>query len=90
MELLLKIKVENLFKAKDYTNQKTGETKPSKWKIQGFDKVETENGVQMKLVDVSITDEQYQKVKDKVGQEVTIPVGVYVNEKTLKYGYYGI
>lgn len=90
MELLLKIKVENIFKAKDFQNQKTGELKPSKWKIQGFDKVETAQGVQMKLVDVSITDEQYIKVKDKVGQEVTIPVGVYVNEKTFKHGYYGI
>jgi hypothetical protein len=90
MELLLKMKVENIFKAKDFVNTKTGETKPSKWKVQGFDKIETENGVQMKLIDVSITDDQYMKIKDKVGQEVTLPVGVYVNEKTLKHGYYGI
>lgn len=90
MKLIMEIKIENLYKSKDYINPKTGETKVAKWKVQSFEEIETEHGNQMKLFDVSITDDQYNKLKDQVGKVVQIPVGVYVNDKTNKHGFYGI
>ncbi len=88
MELQVKIKVENIFKAKDFEDKKTGEVKLSKWKIQGFEKIETEHGEQIKLIDISIPDEVYAKIQDKVGQEVTIPVKTFINNN--RVGFYGI
>jgi len=90
MNLLLELKIENLFKAKPFENKTTGELKQSKWKIQAFDFVETEHGQQMKLIDVSITDKQEQMYRDKIGETVSVNVGVYVNDKTLKHGFFGI
>lgn len=88
MELLLKVKVENLFKAKDFTDKKSGEVQKGKWKIQTFDNIETDQGTQMKLVDISIPEETYQKIKDKKGQEVTLTVGTYVSNN--RVGFYGL
>jgi len=88
MELLLKMKIENIFKAKDFEDKKTGETKLSKWKLQGFEKIDTAEGSQIKLIDVSIPDEQYNVLKDKVGQTVTIPVKTFINNN--KVGFYGV
>ena len=34
MELLAKVKIENMFKSKDFTDKKSGETKEGKWKIR--------------------------------------------------------
>ena len=87
MELLIKMKIENIFKAKDFTS-KEGEVKLSKWKLQGFEKVDTAEGSQIKLIDVSIPDEQYNLVKDKVGQTVTIPVKTFINNN--RVGFYGV
>lgn len=86
MELLAKVKIENIFKAKDFT--KDGETKVGKWKIQTFDNIETENGTQMKLVDISIPDELAKSLQEKIGTTVSIPVGTFINNK--KVGFYGL
>jgi len=88
MELLLKIKIENIFKAKNFEDKKTGEIKVSKWKIQGFEKIDTEHGEQIKLIDISITDDFYETIKDKVGQTVSIPVKTFVNNN--RVGFYGV
>ncbi|MDQ1282184.1 MAG: hypothetical protein QG630_535 [Patescibacteria group bacterium] len=88
MKLLLEIKIENIFKANDFTDEKTGQHKIGKWKIQGFDNVETENGMKMKLVDVSVPDEVAFKLKEQIGKVVTIPVGTYVNNG--RAGFYGL
>ena len=88
MELLAKLKVDNIYKAKEFVDKKTGETTPGKWKIQTFEKVESEDGDQMKLIDISIPEERVKDIKDKVGQVVTIPVATFVNNG--KVGYYGV
>jgi hypothetical protein len=88
MELLAKIKVDNIYKSKDFTDKKTGETTPGKWKIQTFEKIKSENGDQMKLIDISIPEERVKDIKDKVGQIVTIPVGTFIQGN--KVGYYGV
>ncbi len=87
MQLLAKVKVENLYKSKDYTDS-NGVVTPGKWKIQTFDEVESEEGTQMKLIDISIPDSLAKELQAKKGQEVTIPVGVYANGK--KVGFYGL
>jgi len=90
VKLILEMKIENIFKAKDFENKATGEIKPSKWKIQTFDEVETEHGKQIKLIDVSITDKQANIYREQIGKVVSVPVGVYVNDKTKKHGYFGV
>jgi len=88
MELLAKVKIENLFKAKDFIDKKSGETTTGKWKIQTFDNIDTEEGMQMKLVDISIPDEQAEKLKNKIGETVSIPVGTFINNNRI--GFYGL
>lgn len=88
MELHAKVKIENLFKAKDFTDKKSGETTPGKWKVQSFEKIETEEGMQMRLIDISIPDELVVKLKDKIGQVVDIPVGTFISKN--KVGFYGL
>ena len=87
-KLILQMKVENVFKSKDFEDKKTGEIKPAKWKIQGFDNVDTAQGMQIKLIDVSVPDEIAFDLKDKIGQEVSIEVGTFVNNG--RVGFYGI
>jgi len=87
MEILAKLKIDNVYKAKDFTS-KEGEVKPGKWKLQTMEKVETEQGVQMKLFDISVPDEVAERYKNKIGETVTIPVATYVNNG--RVGYYGI
>ncbi len=88
MELLVKVKIENLFKAKDFVDKKSGETTTGKWKVQTFDYIETEEGLQMKLMDISISDSMAKSLKDKVGQTVTIPVATYISNN--RVGFYGL
>lgn len=88
MKLLLELKIENIFKSKDFTDRKSGEVKVGKWKVQGFDNIETEQGMQIKLVDVSVPDDVANKIKDQVGKVVSLQVGTFVNNG--RVGYYGI
>lgn len=88
MNLLLELEIENIFKAKDFTDKDSGQVTPSKWKIQALDKVPSENGEQINVVNVSITDETYYKLKDSIGKIVKIPVRTFVNKG--RVGYYGI
>jgi hypothetical protein len=88
MELLAKMKVDNIYKSKDYLDKQSGETTPGKWKIQTFDKVETEEGEQMKLLDISIPESLAKSLKSKVGETVTIPVAPYISNG--RVGYYGL
>lgn len=85
---MLEMKVENVFRAKDFTDTKSGEVKIGKWKIQGFDNVETEQGTQLKLIDVSVPDETAFKLKEQIGKTVSIPVGTFVNNG--RVGFYGL
>ena len=89
MKLLLELKIENMFKSKDFKDKDTGEVKVGKWKIQTFDNIQNDDGSeQLKLYDVSIPDGSVEELKSKIGKVVTIPVGTYVNGG--RVGYYGI
>jgi len=87
MKTILELKIENIFKAKDFTS-KDGEVKIGKYKVQTFNNVETEQGTQMKLVDVSVPDEVAFKLKEQIGKTVSIEVGTFVNNG--RVGYYGL
>ena len=88
MELLAKLKIDNIYKAKDFVDKKSGETTSGKWKLQTFEKVDSEQGQQMKLVDISIPDELAKSLEKKIGETVTIPVATFINNN--RVGYYGI
>ena len=88
MQLLAKVKIENIYKSKDYADKETGAVTPGKWKIQTFEEIKSEEGIQMKLIDISIPDSLAKELQTKKGQEVTIPVGVYSTGK--KVGFYGL
>ena len=88
MKLTLEIKIENLYKAKDFKDEQSGEVTKGKWKIQTFDSIETAEGKQMKLFDVSIPEGTARLLKEKIGTVVKIPVGTYVSNG--RVGYYGL
>jgi hypothetical protein len=88
MELIAKVKLENIFKAKSYKDAKSGEVTEGKWKIQTFENIETDEGIQMKLIDISIPEKLAYTIKDKKGQIIEIPVGTFVQNN--KVGFYGL
>lgn len=88
MKLNLNLTIQNIFKAKDFKDSTSGEITPAKWKIQAFDNVPTENGEQMQVVNISITDEKYYELKDSIGKTVDLAVRTFVNKG--RVGYYGI
>lgn len=88
MELIAKLKIENLYKSKDFKDSKTGDVTAGKWKVQSFQTIESDEGNQMKLIDISVPEEQALKLKSKLGEIVSIPVGTYVNNG--KVGFYGL
>jgi hypothetical protein len=88
MELLAKIKIDNLFRDKEFTDAKSGETKTQKWKIQEIESVVTENGTKTKLNTISITEEFYEKIKDKLGHVVSVSVKPW--NANGKSGFYGV
>ena len=88
MKLIAKFRLENIYRSKDFKDKETGEVRAGKWKVQTFDKVEGDEGVRMKLIDISIPDSLAEKLQDKIGQEVSIPVDVY--KVGNKIGFYGL
>lgn len=91
MELLAKLKVENIYLAKDYKDPKTQEViTEGKWRLQTFERTEGEQGMQMKLIDISMPEEEAKKLQNKIGETVTIKIKPFVFKGTNKVGYYGI
>jgi len=88
MELIAKLKIENLYKSKDFKDSTSGEVTPGKWKVQSFQTIESEEGNQMKLIDISIPDELGEQYRNKVGEVVNIPVGTYITNG--RVGFYGL
>jgi len=88
MVLLAQLKLDNLYKSSDFTDKKSGEVTKGKWKIQTFNKIDSEDGEQIKLIDISVPDSSVDELKTKVGEEVTIPISTYVANG--RVGYYGL
>jgi len=88
MELLLKGKLENIFKAKDYKDKLSGEITPGKYQAQFFEQIEGEEGVQLVVHKISLPDEKAIQLKAKIGEIISLPVKAYSNKNTV--GFYGI
>jgi len=88
MELILKGKLENLFKAKDFINKDTGEAKLGKYQAQFIEQVEGEEGSQLVIHKISLTDEKAMQLKNKIGEVVQISVKAYSNKGHI--GFYGV
>lgn len=88
MELSIKAKLENVFKAKNFTDSKSGEVTEGKWQLNFIELVEGEEGSQMVMHKVSIPEEKAQQYKDKIGNTISVPVKAFVNKG--KLGFYGV
>lgn len=87
MELVLKGKLENVFKAKDFIN-KNGELESrGKWQLQFMEKVEGDDGFQIVIHKVSVPDDRVSLYKDNIGSDIEVPVKAFSsNNKVLYYG----
>ncbi|MDF1882098.1 hypothetical protein JHD50_12445 [Sulfurimonas sp. MAG313] len=83
-------KLFNVFKTKDFTNKESLEVRAGKWQLQFLTEKDMGDGLgdQMILDKISIPPSMIHDYKDKVGEEVTVKVGVMTDGK--KIIYYGI
>lgn len=84
--LTLKAKLIGVYKANDYKNQESGEVQIGKTKLQLQTTRKMQDGSErIELLDISIPDEKLSMFKTKIGQDVSVDVGVIG-----KVSYYGI
>ncbi len=85
--LTIKAKLAGIFKANDFKNAESGEVTLGKTKLQLLTnrKMKDESNKQ-ELLDISIPDEKVSLYKSKVGQEVSVDVGLIAKN----YTFYGI
>jgi hypothetical protein len=77
MELILRAKLENVFKARDFVNKNGELESKGKWQLQFMEKVESvEDGFQIVVHKVSVPEEKVSEYKNKIGNVVTLPVKV--------------
>lgn len=90
MELILKAKLENVFKAKDFVNKSSGEIESKgKWQLQFMEKIESvDEGYQMLVHKVSVPEEKISEYKTKIGSVIHLPVKVITVKG--KIHYYGV
>ncbi len=89
MELTLKAKLENVFKAKDFINKSSGEIESKgKWQLQFMELVQSEEGSQMVMHKISIPDDKVKQYEDKIGNIISLPVKTFVNKNQV--GFYGV
>ena len=87
MELLIKAKLENVFKAKDFINKDGEIESKGKWQLQFMEKVEGDEGFQINIHKVSIPDDKVAQYKSKIGAVVEVPVkSMALKNKVIYYG----
>lgn len=81
MELIIKARLHNLFKAKDFNERK------GKWQLQFLEEHASGEGVQLIVHKVSIPDTMLHKFVDKQGEDVEVKVRPMVrNNQVVFYG----
>ena len=89
MDLILKAKLENIYKAKDFINKDTGSIESKgKWQLQFMEKVASEDGFQMVIHKVSVPDDKVEKYQGKIGSVIDISVKAFSSKG--KVIYYGV
>ena len=87
MELIIKAKLENVFKAKDFKSKDGGTDSKGKWQLQFMEKVEGDEGYQINIHKVSIPDDKVAQYKNKIGTLVEVPVkSMALKNKVIYYG----
>ena len=85
--LTLKAKLFGIYRSNDFTNKETGEVQVGKTKLQLLtNRKMKDDSDKQELLDISIPDEKTSLYKSKVGQEVTVDVGLIAKN----YTFYGI
>lgn len=82
--LTLNGQVLNVFQTNPYTDKKTGEITPSRYRVQIMAENQLQNGaVRMDLVNLTVDDPApYQKL---AGRVVRVPVGAFVNQGSIQF-----
>ncbi len=87
MELIIKAKLENVFKAKDFKSKDGATDSKGKWQLQFMEKVEGDEGYQMNIHKVSIPDDKAAQYKNKIGSVIEVPVkSMALKNKVIYYG----
>jgi len=85
--LTLKAKLFGIYRSNDYTNKETGEVQVGKTKLQLLtNRKMKDDSDKQELLDISIPNEKVALYKSKVGQEVSVDVGLIAKN----YTFYGI
>ena len=87
--LIFKGKLLNVFKRADYTDKKTGEVTAGKYQLEFMYKKEMLQGQghETVLQKISIPSEMYPLFKDKINQEVEVPIAAMAsNGRVIFYG----
>jgi len=85
--LTLKAKLIGIFKANDFKNTETGEVTIGKTKLQLLTtRTMQDSSQKQELIDISLPSEKVALYKNKVGQEVSVDVGLIAKN----YTFYGI
>lgn len=88
MELVIRAKLHNIFKAKDFKNKDGQIESKGKWQLQFIDEIEGDEGMQIVVHKVSIPDDKVDVFKSQVGELVEVPVKAFSNKG--KVVFYGI
>lgn len=84
--LTLKAKLIGIYKANDFKDRESGEVTTGKTKLQlQTTRTMQDNSSKVELLDISIPNEKVAMYKSKIGQDVSVDVGVIG-----KVNYYGI
>jgi len=87
MELVLKGRLENVFKAKDFINKNGEIESKGKWQLQFMEKVDGDDGFQIVIHKVSIPDEKIADYKNEIGNVVEVPVkSMALKNRVIYYG----
>jgi len=85
--LTLKAKLFGIYRSNDFTNKETGEVQIGKTKLQLLtNRKLKDDSDKQELLDISIPAEKVSLYKSKVGQEVSVEVGLIAKN----YTFYGI
>ena len=85
--LILKAKLLNIYKSNDFVNRETNEKTLGKIKLQLLSTKKMKDGSdKQELLDISIPSEKLELYKNKIGQEVSVEVGLIAKQ----YTFYGL
>ena len=89
MQIAITGQLAKVFKNTDFTDKVSGEVNVGKWQLQFLSERDMGDGLGQQLVleKVSIPDSLYPEYADKVGQEVSVNIGVFASKgKIIYYG----